>query len=120
MPIQLPRIPCKICKMLFEPTNSGHKMYCGDKCTNAAGNARKKVKKDKLRLNILILKNMKIPIGRSREVTKEELDGLGFDLKYYSRSVPIWQEGNIQIGTRFYFEYYVLTNQQSKLTIYHY
>ena len=120
MPIQLEKIICSFCKETFRPIHRARKKYCSDKCTDDAGNAKKRNKRDKLRLNILILKNMKIPIGRSREVTKEELDGLGFDLKYYSRSVPIWQEGNIQIGTRFYFEYYVLTNQQSKLTIYHY
>jgi hypothetical protein len=120
MPVQLEKITCSFCKETFRPIHRARKKYCSDKCTDDAGNAKKRNKRDKLRLNILILKNMKIPIGRSREVTKEELDGLGFDLKYYSRSVPIWQEGNIQIGTRFYFEYYVLTNQQSKLTIYHY
>ena len=120
MPVQLDKIICSFCKETFRPIHRARKKYCSDKCTDDAGNAKKRNKRDKLRLNILILKNMKIPIGRSREVTKEELDGLGFDLKYYSRSVPIWQEGNIQIGTRFYFEYYVLTNQQSKLTIYHY
>ena len=120
MPVQLEKITCSFCKETFRPIHRARKKYCSDKCTDDAGNAKKRNKRDKLRLNILILKNMKIPIGRSREVTKEELDGLGFDLKYYSRSVPIWQEGNIQIGTRFYFEYYVLTNQQCKLTIYHY
>jgi hypothetical protein len=65
-------------------------------------------------------------IGFTQMITNERpnvvlgYNSFGFDLRYYSRSVPIWQEGNIQIGTRFYFEYFVLTNQQSKLTIYHY
>ena len=120
MPIQLEKIICSFCKETFRPIHRARKKFCSDKCTDDAGNAKKRNKRDKIRANVSILKNMKIPINRSREVTKEELDGLGFDLNYYSRSVPIWQEGNIQIGTRFYFEYYVLTNQQSKLTIYHY
>jgi hypothetical protein len=120
MPVQLDKIECSFCKETFRPIHRARKKFCSDKCTDDAGNAKKRNKRDKIRANVSILKNMKIPINRSREVTKEELDGLGFDLNYYSRSVPIWQEGNIQIGTRFYFEYYVLTNQQSKLTIYHY
>ena len=120
MPVQLDKIECSFCKETFRPIHRARKKFCSDKCTDDAGNAKKRNKRDKIRANVSILKNMKIPINRSQEVTKEELDGLGFDLNYYSRSVPIWQEGNIQIGTRFYFEYYVLTNQQSKLTIYHY
>lgn len=120
MPVQLDKIECSFCKETFRPIHRARKKYCSDKCTDDAGNAKKRNKRDKIRANVSILKNMKIPINRSREVTKEELDGLGFNLNYYSRSVPIWQEGNIQIGTRFYFEYYVLTNQQGKLTIYHY
>ena len=120
MPVQLDKIECSFCKETFRPIHRSRKKFCSDKCTDDAGNAKKRNKRDKIRANVSILKNMKIPINRSPEVTKEELDGLGFDLNYYSRSVPIWQEGNIQIGTRFYFEYYVLTNQQSKLTIYHY
>ena len=79
MPIQLPKIPCKICKMLFEPTNSGHTMYCGDKCTNSAGNARKKNKKQKFKKNIAILNAMKIPMGQIKTTSQAELEGLGFD-----------------------------------------
>jgi hypothetical protein len=120
MPVQLEKITCSFCKETFRPIHRARKKFCSDKCTDDAGNARKRNKRDKIRANVSILKNMRISIGQSREVTKEELEGLGFDLRYYSRSVPIWQEGNIQIGTRFYFEYFVLTNQQRKLTIYHY
>jgi hypothetical protein len=120
MPVQLDKIVCSFCKDTFRPIHRARKKYCSDKCTDDAGNARKRNKRDKIRANVSILKNMKISIGQSREVTKEELEGLGFDLRYYSRSVPIWQDGNVHVGTRFYFEYYALANQQGKLTIFHY
>jgi len=120
MPIQLPKIPCKICKMLFEPKNSGHKMYCGDKCTNAAGNARKKSKRLKFKKNITILNAMKIPMGQSRTTSQAELEGLGFDVDICSSSVPIWLEGNIQRGRKLYYNQYALVNQQGKITINHY
>jgi hypothetical protein len=120
MPIQLSRLSCVFCGELFRPRNLGHKKYCSEKCTNDAGNAKKREKRNKIRANVSILNSMKIPFGQSREVTKEELENLGFDLRYVSRSVPIWKEGNIQIGTRFYFEYYTIANQQGKLTLYHY
>lgn len=120
MPIQLSRLSCVFCGELFRPRNLGHKKYCSEKCSNDAGNARKRVKRDRIRENVSILNNMKIPYGQSRLVTIEELKNLGFDLNYSTRSVPIWQEGNIWVGTRFYFEQYTLANQKGEITIYHY
>jgi hypothetical protein len=119
MPIQLPKIPCKICKDLFQPTKRGHTMYCSKKCTNAAGNARKKSKRLKFKKNIAILNAMKIPMGQIRTTSQAELECLGFDVDICSSSVPIWVEGNIQRGRKFYYNQYALVNQQGKITINH-
>lgn len=120
MPIQLSKLSCVFCGELFTPRNLGHRKYCSEKCTNDAGNAKKREKRNKIRANVSILNSMKIPFGQSREVTKEELKNLGFDLNYSTRSVRIWEEGNIWVGTRFYFEQYTLANQKGEITIYHY
>lgn len=120
MPIQLPRIPCKICKMLFEPTNSGHKMYCGDKCTNAAGNKKKRMRREGLRKNIEILKSFGIPLNSSIISSQEELEAKGFNAGFNSKYIEFWSEQDNAKAYRVYFDTYVVVNQGRKITIYNF
>jgi hypothetical protein len=118
MPIQLPKIPCKICKMLFEPTNSGHKMYCGDKCTNTAGNSKKRMRREGLRKNIEILNSLNIPLNSSISSSNDELQSKGFKGEFNSKYLEIWSEQDGANAYRVYYGSYVVVNQRGKLTIY--
>lgn len=120
MPIQLPRIPCKICKMLFEPTNSSHKMYCGDKCQYAAGNARKRMRREGLHKNIEILNSLQIPLNDSIPYPKGDIESMGFDIEIYTDVLEIWSEEHRAISNRLYFDKFVICNQKGELRIFHY
>ena len=120
MPVQLPRIPCKICKMLFGPTNSSHKMYCGDKCTNAAGNARKRMRREGIRKNIEILKSLQIPLNDSIPFPKDDIESRGFDIEYYTDILEIWSEEHRAFTNRVYFDKFVVCNQKEELRIFHF
>ena len=120
MPVQLDKIECSFCKETFRPIHRARKKFCSDKCTDDAGNARKKNKKQKFKKNIAILNAMKIPMGQSRTTSQAELEGLGFDIEFCSSAVPIWLEGNVQRGRKLYYNQYALVNQQEKITINHY
>ena len=118
MPIQLPKIPCKICKELFKPTNSGHTMYCGNKCQYAAGNTRKKIRRECLRKNVEILRGLRIPRGQSKQITEDELKALSFKGGIYSKKESFWTEGMTEKSTKYYYDYFVISNQGGGLTIY--
>ena len=118
MPIELDKIVCSFCKELFRPKTRAQTKYCGKKCQNDGGNKTKRDCRDGLKRNVAILKDLNIPRGESRQLTQEELVGLSFKGQFYSKKESVWLEGMKAKATKFYYEYFVISNQGGVITIY--
>ena len=95
-------------------------MYCGEKCTNAAGNSRKRMRREGIRKNIEILKSLQIPLNDSIPFPKDDIESRGFDIEYYTDILEIWSEEHRAITNRVYFDKFVVCNQKGELRIFHF
>ena len=120
MPVQLDKIECSFCKEYFRPKTRARKKYCSDKCTDDAGNAKKRIRREGLRKNIEILKSFGIPLNSSILSSQKELEAKGFKAEFNSRYMEIWSEQDNAKAYRVYFDTYVVVNQGGKITIYNF
>ena len=118
MPIQLDKIVCSFCKEFYRPKTRAQTKFCSKKCQYDGGNKTKRDRRDGLRKNIAILRSFKIPPGQSRRTTQEELDALSFNGDINSKVESFWVEGMTAKATKYFYEYFVISNQGGFLTIY--
>jgi hypothetical protein len=111
MPVQLDKIVCSFCKEFYRPKTRAQTKYCSKKCQYDGGNKTKRDRRDGLRKNIAILKSLKIPQGESIEMTREQLNALSFNGDIHSKTEIFWNEELKANSTKYYFDYYTISNQ---------
>ena len=118
MPVQLDKIECSFCKEFFRPKTRAQTKFCCKKCQYDGGNKTKRDRRDGLRKNIAILKSLKIPHGQSIQRTREQLNALSFNGDIHSKKETFWNEELKAHSTKYFYEYFVISNQGGSLTIY--
>ncbi len=111
MPVQLDKIVCSFCKEFYRPKTRAQKKYCSKKCQYDGGNKTKRDRRDGLRKNIAILKSLKIPQGQSIQMTREQLNALSFNGDIFSKKEIYWNEELKANSTKYYYDYYTISNQ---------
>ncbi len=111
MPVQLDKIECSFCKEFYRPKTRAQKKYCSKKCQYDGGNQTKRNRREGLRKNIAILKSLKIPQDQAIQRTKEQLNALSFNGDIFSKKENFWNEALKVNSTKYYYDYYTISNQ---------